>query len=231
MLIIGEPDLPLTLQAGNITITSSKSVELLGITIDYKLTFSDHINSLCRKARFNLVALNRIRKYVSANQVKLLLNSYIISVFTYAPIVWMFCGKTLNGEIEKVHKRALRAVLSDFSSNYEELLNNSFSKRIHCIHLYHLLCEVFKTLQGINPPFMQSFFVSKPTRYNLRDTNLLTLPLANTQRYGTQSFNFRGSLLWNSLSVDIKSTDSIQVFKRRLKTLNLQQLCNCKICQ
>jgi len=219
------------LKAGNITITSSKSVELLGITIDSKLAFSDHINSLCHKARFNLIALNRVRRYVSKSQLKLLLNSYIISVFTYAPIVWMFCSKALNREIEKVHKRALRAVLNDFSSNYEELLENSFCKRIHCIHLYHLLCEVFKTLHGLNPSFMKSFFVPKPTRYNLRDTNLLALPLTNSIRYGMQSFNFRGSLLWNSLPAEIKLTDSISTFKHRLKAINLQDLCNCKVCQ
>ena len=35
------------------TINTSKSVKLLGITIDYKLNFEEHIAILCKKHLYN----------------------------------------------------------------------------------------------------------------------------------------------------------------------------------
>jgi len=54
--------------------------------------------------------------------LKLLFNSYILSIFNYAPILWMFCSKSLCKKVDTIHKRALRAVYQDFSKSYEDLL-------------------------------------------------------------------------------------------------------------
>ena len=143
----------------------------------------------------------------------------------------MFCSKTLCGEIDKIHKRALRAVFGDFLSSYEVLLQTSGCKRIHEIHIFHLLCEVYKTLHNLNPSFMQTLFKVKPIRYSLRNQNLLRIPAAKSQYFGTLSFLFRGSLLWNSLPNSVKLQNSLESFKRLLKALNLQSICRCKICK
>ena len=45
-------------------IESSRSVELLGLTIDNNLTFKDHVTYLCKKGNQKLHALARISKYV-----------------------------------------------------------------------------------------------------------------------------------------------------------------------
>lgn len=231
MLVLGESDLPITINVGNFSITSSDTVELLGILIDSKLTFSDHINSLCHRARNRVRNLIRIRKCLSQNQLLLLFNSYILSIFTYAPVVWMFCSKKLCGEIDRIHKRALRAVFCDFLCSYEVLLQNSGCKRIHEIHIFHLLSEVYKTLHNLNPSFMQTLFKVKSISYSLRNQNLLVIPAAKSQRFGTQSFLFRGSLLWNNLPDSVKMQNSLATFKHLLKASNLLNLCTCRICK
>ena len=53
------------LNINNIKIRESSSVTLLGLTIDNRLTFKDHINILCRRANLKLHALRRIRKYLT----------------------------------------------------------------------------------------------------------------------------------------------------------------------
>ena len=125
MLILGESNLPVELTVKDIKIVSSSTVKLLGITIDHKLTFLSHIKSLCTKATNRVRNLYRIQKYLNRGQLILLLNSFIVSTFSYAPILWMFYGKVSHKEIEKIHKRALRAVTKDFSSSYHELLYKS----------------------------------------------------------------------------------------------------------
>ena len=46
------------------TIISENKNELLGIILDSKLSFQDHINNLCKKASQKLNALARVARYV-----------------------------------------------------------------------------------------------------------------------------------------------------------------------
>ena len=232
MLVLGVNDskLPISIQTANTTITSTDTVELFGISIDSKLTFSSHISSLCHRASQKIRNLNRISPYLQQNQLKLLFNSFILSTFNYAPIIWMFCSKSSCKKVDSIHKRALRTVYQDFTKSYEELLQISGYKRIHEVHIVSLLCEVYKTVNGLNPPFMQSLFTVKPVRYQLRNCNLLAIPPARSSRNGNQSFQFRGSLLWNTLPDCVKSKPSLNSFKICLKALDLLGLCNCKLC-
>ena len=62
------------LNINNIKIRESSSVVLLGLTIDNRLMFKDHINILLRRASFKLHVLRRIRKYLTAVKAKLLYN-------------------------------------------------------------------------------------------------------------------------------------------------------------
>lgn len=142
----------------------------------------------------------------------------------------MFCNKTLYAEITKVHKRALRSVLCDFSNSYEVMLENSNFKSVHEIHLMFLLCEVFKSVNCLNPDFMQLIFKPKTVPYNLRNRDLMCLPSASSQRFGTESFVFRGSLLWNYVHQSVKSKPTLLSFRSALKTLKISNICTCRIC-
>ena len=72
----------------NITVGSELFVKLLGIYIDNCLTFTDHISSYCNKAARQLNALSRKSNYLDLNSKKLNLRSFVLSNFTYFPIVW-----------------------------------------------------------------------------------------------------------------------------------------------
>ena len=97
-------------------------MKLLGITIDYDLKFKKHINELCGKASYNLYVLQRIRRYLSVDKAKLLANAFTDSQFNYAPLIWMFAGKTLINKICKIHHRTLQVVYDDFNKSYDELM-------------------------------------------------------------------------------------------------------------
>ena len=66
--------------AGKLISTSSEE-KLLGITIDNKLKFIKHINELCRKTSYKLHAPQRIRRYLSVDKARLLVNTFIDSQF------------------------------------------------------------------------------------------------------------------------------------------------------
>ncbi|XP_057296156.1 uncharacterized protein LOC130625097 [Hydractinia symbiolongicarpus] len=215
----------LSLRINNNFLVSSESVKLLGITIDRCLTFNEHISNLCKKGNSNVRCVYRIRRFISFEQSKLLLNSNILSIFTYCPIIWMYCSAVQYKLIISTHKRALRAVTKDYHSSYQDLLVNCNCVQIHELHLRIICIEIYKTLTDENPSFMQSFYAIRRISYNLRRKNSLLLPSTSSTRFGTRSFLFRSCLLWNSLPDKVKSSLSIKSFKKELISLNLSDLC------
>ena len=54
----------------NLTLKNSNEEEILGVTIDRKLTFHQHIKKMCRKAGQKLSALLRLSPYLDTDKRK-----------------------------------------------------------------------------------------------------------------------------------------------------------------
>ena len=68
-------------------ISNAQNQKLLGVHIDYKLKFNTHNEILCEKVGKKLHALARVMKYISINQAKMLMRSFIMSQFSYCPLI------------------------------------------------------------------------------------------------------------------------------------------------
>ena len=90
--------------------SSTCSENFLGIKIDNKLTFEEHVEGLCKKASQKVSAVARISSLMRFEQRKCIINSFIISHFSYCPLVWMFHSRRLNNRINHIHERALRII-------------------------------------------------------------------------------------------------------------------------
>ncbi len=123
-------------------ITTSKEVKLLGVTIDSKLNFNSHVKALCLKASRKVSAFARVANYLNLQKAKLLSQSFIASTSKYCPLIWLFCGKTSNNNIDRVHKRALRVLLDDHESTFEVLLAKNNETTIHIQNLRVLMIEI-----------------------------------------------------------------------------------------
>ena len=189
-----------------------------------------HIQSICKSASQKTNALLRIRPYLNTNCAKMLSSVFIMSQFKYCPLIWIFSSKGNNGLVNKIHKRALRAVYQDFESPFEVLLEKGDEVTIHVQNLRTLMFEVFKSLNRLNPEIMWDMFEFKLTPYNLRSGYSLKLPKANSSKFGINSVIFRGCVTWNSLPSAVKSVNSISAFKRIIKTWD-GKCCTCFICQ
>ena len=125
-----------------VKISCSKEVNLLGTTTGNQLKFKKHIEDLCKKASYSLHALRSLRPYLTVNKARILSNSFIDNQFNYAPLIWMFAGKTTINKICKIHYRTL--VYNNFTDSHDTLLS---------VHLRYLAVKVYKTVVEINPKF------------------------------------------------------------------------------
>ena len=129
------------LKINSTCVQSSDDVNLLVVVIDKNLTFKNHIDNLVRKAQYKLHALRRIRKFLTIEKAKILGNAFIDSQFNYAPLIWMFCRKTLYSKIKKIHYRTLKVVY-DIDDSYNNLFLSSNSLSIHKGHLRFLVAKI-----------------------------------------------------------------------------------------
>ena len=130
------------LKINSTCIQSSDDVTLLGLMIDKNLFFKNiYIDDLVRKTQYKLHALRHIRKSLTTEKAKILGNAFIGSYFNYAPLIWMFCRKTLYFKIEKIHHSTLKVVYGiNDSFNNHLLTSNSVS--IHQRHLRFLVTDI-----------------------------------------------------------------------------------------
>ena len=100
-------------------------------TIDSKLRFNEHVKIICQKTNNRVKAFSMVVRYLEPQKASLLCNSSILTNFNYCPLIWMLCGKTTNNKVNSVHKRALRVLLNDYTSSFEELLHRNGEVTIH----------------------------------------------------------------------------------------------------
>ena len=63
----------------------------------------------------------------------------------------------------------------------------------------------------------------------LRDGGNICLPKVKTMRFGTETVRFLGQKLWRTLPADIKESESLSVFKRKIRMHTVR--CDCRLCK
>ena len=219
----------LMINVQNTTISSTEIMKVLGVKIDNKLNFTEHISDVCIKAGRQLNILQRLKRVLYYKSRMVICKSFIMSNFNYCPIVWMFTGKKSLDRIENIQKRALRFVLDDYRSSYHDLLIQTEVPGIKIMTLRLLAIEVFKCVNKLNPEYLNEMFTMKKCPYNFRDTSILERSKSNTTRYGLKSFRNYGAKIWNLLPNNCKSAVSLDDFKNMIKSWNGPS-CKCSVC-
>ena len=174
LLIFGAKNADLSVNIGETIITESVEEKLLGITLDKNL--NKVINQLCSQAGQKLHALARISNYVDSEKLKVMMNTFVISQFSYCLLIWMFHDRSVNKKINRIHERSLRIAYKVSYSSFEDLLKKTESVIIHQRNLRLLAIEIYKAQNNHNPSFMKQIFVMKGIPYHLRSCKNILAP-------------------------------------------------------
>ena len=77
----------------------------------------------CKSAGRKISMMAMIAKYLSVSKQKLPMKSFFESLFDYCPMIFMFCGRTLDKNVSTLHERALRIAYINCTSTFNALLD------------------------------------------------------------------------------------------------------------
>ena len=119
-LLVNKND-EVVINLGETEIKNSEYEKLLGIKVDTKLNFNEHLNDIISKASRKVNALSRVVPYMSLSKKKILMNSFFNSQFSYCPLIWMSHSRIINNKINRLRERCMRLIYGNKASSFEEL--------------------------------------------------------------------------------------------------------------
>ena len=165
--------------------TSTKET-LLGILLDWRLSFDQHVSSICSKASKNLHGLKNIATFISFEKSRTLLKAFTESQFN-CPLIWMFHSRIMNNKFNRIHEGALRLDYSDhvsFLTNYLKM-TNQFLFTTETIKVCLLK---FRSFFSLSPSIMKNLFhLNTNIPYKLRSCYELYCRNPTTVKYGTET--------------------------------------------
>ena len=229
-IVAGKKSCAVTIKVGDSIIKEQETVRLLGVTVDNKLSFNDHLEEKLTKANSKLLTLRRNKSYFSFHQLKIVLSSFINSQLSYSPLVWMFHTREFEKRINNVHKKALRILYNQPEMELNELLelDRGITNHMHNIHL--LVIEMFKAKNKIGPSLLSDIF--SPSDYtgpNLRSSKFFKRTKIVSSKFGLNSLRDLGIKLWNLLPKKIQDLELLGEFKKAIATWKPK--CPCQLCR
>ena len=152
------------IDVSNITIISQKKVKLLEIYMGNRLNFDYHISQFCKKTGRKLHPQTRVFKYMSILECKLIANAFIMSQFSYSPLIWMFHSRAMEHRTNRIHERTLRLIYpNQHQVPFKELLKKPGPLA------YTRKNETCKAKHKISPEVVNSLYEYTNKNYNLRN--------------------------------------------------------------
>ena len=100
----------------------------------------------------------------------------------------MFHNSSINNKINRLQKRVLRIVHSDFKSSFKNLLEEDGTISIHIKNLRILTTEMFKISKKFSVSLMRDYFIRICEIYDLQNLYEFSIPNVNSAFSWTKEY-------------------------------------------
>ena len=208
------------LSLSNDIIPVSSSARNLGFIFDPDTSFSDQINSLSKSCHFHIRDIRRIRHLLPLSAATALANSLVSSKLDYCNSLYSGISQANLNKLQCIQNSLARVITN--TSKYQHITPTL--KKLHWLPIkqrieYKLCLLTYKTLPNQQPTYLYNSlsFPSHSVSTRSSDSLVLSIPYVRSSR-GKRAFSVIGPRLWNSLPPDTRNSNSLPVFRSRLKT-------------
>ncbi|CAJ1068980.1 uncharacterized protein LOC120488729 [Xyrichtys novacula] len=193
-------------------------MEVLGLSIDSKLTWTSHLSNICRRAGQRLGALRKLANKLDAKGRANIYKTQVRSIMEYSCLAWMNASPTTLRQLDLIQKKALKIIGVDEDLALQQYAISKLGHRrtvaattvLYKMHTSN--CPV--DLKALLP---QAHTVGRIT-WRVLPSHALKVPKSKTNCLD-RSFLHSAITTWNSLPPavvgDITST-GVHAFKKRL---------------
>ena len=215
---------------GKSSIYPSESARNLGVYFDKFMNFDHHLNKVCRSANYQLRKISLMRKYLNKKSAETLIHAFISSKLDSCNSLLFGLPKGNLYRLQRIQNSAAKIISGAGKRDHitpilRELHWLPISSRIQ----FKILLLTFRAINNGSPSYISDLVEPYVPNRQLRSTNcnLLVCPMVLRKSYGERSFAYAAPFLWNNLPLSIKQSNSITIFKKRLKTYLFMQHFDC----
>ena len=179
----------------------------------------EHVKKICKTSYYHLRNISKIRKYLTEETTEILVLAFISSKLDYCNSLLYGLPKHMISSLQSVQNTAARIVtLAKKFDHIIPVLIQLHWLPVHFRILFKVLLLVYKALNGMAPWYITELLSYRTCSRTLRPTDqkLLTVPNSRLKTYGDRAFSVAAPKLWNELPLDLRSLDTINLFKKHL---------------
>ena len=191
----------------------------LGVVLDEHLSWKPHISKVARKISKSIGVINRARSFLPKLCLKTLYYCLVYPYLHYCIIVWGSTYKTNLRRLVSLQKRGIRIISkSTFDSHSDPIFKELELLKLSDIRQLELGKLMFSLNHSLLPSKFNDYFsLNKQVHsYATRHANDFHLPFCRTN-LRKFSVSFQGPTYYNSIENDIKESNSLHLFKTKLK--------------
>ena len=201
----------------------------LGVLVDDKLSFEEHILTKVKKSQSMMGLIRRVFVHLCPLTFRPLYTAMVRSHLEYAQTVWSPHLKSLSDSIEAVQIRATKQVEGMSHLTYEERLVKLKLPTLIYRRRRGAMIEIWKHFNTYDKKAICARFQLAP-RAELSRQHPLQLvaqnPLDGSRGAQTNSFYFLAVSAWNKLDRNVVMSKTINSFKNQLDTLWIEHMFN-----
>ena len=164
-----------------------------------------------------------------------IVQSSILSHLDYCNSLYVFLPKKQLSRLQSLINASVRFIYNlrkyfrPSLSHPTPISITSFTKKCHFLPIqtrinFKICTLVYKCLNNLAPQYLKNLISIKQSLPSLRISkdNLLLQPLFQTLNYKHRAFSSAAPAIWNTLSYELRSSPSIGIFRKNLKTYFFQ---------
>ena len=206
---------------GDQLISPSSNARNLGVVIDDKLCFSDHISQMSRSIYLDIRRLRQASKYLNQSSLKTLASSFINSRLDYCNALYFNISNYQIGKLQKLQNFAAKTILNkSLREHVTPCLITLHWLPVRFRIKYKIAILVYKCLNNLAPEYLSDIIKPYTPSRSLRSSNanLLTPQSTHYKTLGDRSFSVAAPTVWNDLPLSLRQSESLNIFKQNLKT-------------